>query len=648
MMSLTLDSIAIKLALANRKGYLAYALSACLSVWVIFVIATLYSIPDVLRSAAISRPSLYAPALAAFLFTAFVSTYACNSLMRIRGRESGTYALLGMSRAQIVAIALVQQGLVLLVSLVVGLLMGSGTMLLVSQLVRVWLGNTAPAIRITPVAYGYTALTFAVAITPGVAVSAIRTCTSRIVELMKSSRTTRKSWFEAPAAGLGGVAAIITGGGLSLVGVDIGVGARVCLFAVGLFLVSMNMSGTIPMAIEMLSRTRHRHTVAVASLRSVLRTSRYLVFAVCVVSAIAMFFMSFGVLILADAERAAAAHCPFDLAFAQMSRDEEFSSSRVETLAGTGRSEIASARRIRFTITDHRVVVPLTDVYDMFGTRHDVGSGEFVWVSQTPQEDNYRVALKGAPAGVSLLGSEYQRVGELDGMLINNVPRVSRGKPGLVVVSETDFESLSTFMSGREDRGVIWLLDLADWRRSDDAHRAISEALLDAFGGDATHASPSDVEELREYVSPSSRLVYLTRLRRRSGFTLILFGLVSLLFLIALPSTVHFRFLMDFEAHVVVFRKLRWIGMTRIELAKIVRIEVGALFMIPATIGTIGAILPAWTLPAIVGDTNMAASGTVAVGLAFICIQAVCSIAYWSILSRRLLASSERAGRRTT
>jgi putative ABC transport system permease protein len=352
--------------------------------------------------------------------------------------------------------------------------------------------------------------------------------------------------------------------------------------------------------------------------------------------AVTVFFATLGASSLADQERQAVGHNPYDIAFAEPDDRRRISDDTLLSIIHRGGSPLLSRTALEYQSSSGFVILSDESLNSAVGSTYHVAPGAYISLQQVMLDDNYPHSEEETfhPPSVDIQGRRYVSQGGETRVLFNNVRLVTMGAALYVILSHDDFSAV--VMHSGMTTGRLTLLRFGSWHQTDEVHRLLAAELERHYA--KVLDSPGAARDAAADALSSRNEFYMAG-RQSINLSLFLFTFVGLLFFLASPILLHFRLLTEFESERKKYRKLFLLGIDPREVARLVGRELSVFFFLPFTLGVLLALSTVLSLPAVIGDRALMARYLLIICGAYLAFESLAYLVYQAAYGRKLLAS---------
>ncbi len=604
----------------NSKRYLAYFLCISFTVMAFFMYSNLLfhrelllSMDDSLRSTSILGVSVAVLAL----FSLFFILYAHTSFLKSRRKEFGLFLTLGMSRSEIGRIISMENGLVGLFSMALGLIGGTVFSRLFYMAFVGILGLQNVAYRLDIRSYFLTVSLFALIFVAVIFISRSVTGKMEIVRLLKSSRNTERNWINSPVPGIVGIFMIL-GAILSVLNkpapeeLDSDFVYAILICIAGLYLVISHFGSLLLSLMKKGGKVYYRQLLFTSGINYRFNRNKWVIFITGVLCAVTIFFIGIFYTLYSGALEQAAKQQPYHISYAEyMGYNRLTGEALVAAVQEDGNPVVEEGSvellRVRFgfpaaaspgtgkTAAQGSAAMDPPGLYEtdvisesqynlLAKSKLHVEKGHFINLRLTSagKTDSREFPF---PTVNIFTGKSMYRLAYDETICDMPFNRPRFLNETIKLLSDEDYGRIKA-EAGTSSILVLKLFNFRNWLDTGPAIRHLEEALNKANAKIATD-NPEKIPETENSLRPVSRLEYFTELKQGSGTTLYLFGFIGFIFFAASGCVLYFRLFSELDGMKDRFRKLFNVGITGREMKKLIMKELRLVFYLPLGLGGI-------------------------------------------------------------
>lgn len=579
---MTFNKIALKMFKANVQRYLLYFLCSSFTIMIFFIYATIFTNKNFMNfqkiDASISS-MIIAPSIVVTLFSIFFIIYAHGSFNKFRKPEFGMLLVLGMTNNDIRKIIWIENTIIAVVSLLVGIIFGSILSRLFYYIIIKLIGINEVVFTLTLNSYLYTIALFVLIYIIVIASSMITSLRYQIVTLLKELRSEDKGASIKPIFSFIGIIIII----FSVFDIERNynnMNSSVLLTSMllsffGTYLLISNLA-LILARLNSLSKKQHmKNMLFNSNLKYTFGKSKNILFVITCLISITILFSSLGITLMSQSEKMVITYNPFDIAYAQADSMNKIPEKSIDSIIKQGQTPLISSRNLEFIEEPQGVIFSDSELNNVSGSSIHVKDKHFITLFQIVPNDGYSHDLSQMKYIHINLNNKTDTLvsqGKYVKVLFNNFNILSRGF--YLIVSNNDYLQIKENIPDNQI-GHIRLFDFKDWKKTGTISHGLSSELL--------NYSKSSITSFEI----SSRINDYTQRNQSTSFLMFLLIFISLLFFLASNVMLHFKFLTEFQREKLKYKKIYKIGITKKEVTNIISKELKVLFLLPVVFGVI-------------------------------------------------------------
>jgi len=588
------NQISFKIFKANLRRYLLFFFCSSFTIMIFFTYSTILTNKEFMDPSKISSSissNLIAPSLGIVLL--FI-IYAHASFAKFRRTEFGLFMVLGMTNLDIGRIMLFENSLIWFFSLLTGLVSGT----LFSRLFYFLISKIVDIEGITFSAsfesYLYTIIFFTVIYILVILINFIVISRYEIISLLKASRKADKNLISKPYLAFIGILMI----GLSFFDMIIhyttGNSAvfirSFSLCFLGIYLLISNMIWFIT---KLLSKKKYvQNILFISNLKYTFGQSKNILFIISVLVSMTIFFCSIAGSLLSDSQNFATQYNPYHIAYTEVFDKNKLTDIQLNNIINNGETQLDSYKSMEFIYEASAKRMVLSDeiLNSTLGSRIQVEKDHFINLFQVVMNDGYQhdlYEMKQLEIKTTTGSYKYVSQGQMTEVLFNRTPLLAMS---YVILNNSDYLKVKAEIDPIKISSIK-LINFKDWYKTKGILDKLSHE-LEMYNEENTRISPSDV-----VFKPVSRINDYLEHKQGGSFILFLFSFIGVLFFLSSAVILHFKLLIEFEREKIKYKKLYKIGITEMEISRVISKEIKVLFILPVLIGTMVAIFYSYSMP---------------------------------------------------
>ncbi|MGV8979887.1 FtsX-like permease family protein [Clostridium sp.] len=646
---MTFNQIALKIFKANLRKYLLFFLCNSFSIMVFFTYATIFTNKKFMNPFGTNYSitgNMVAPGVMMALFSAFFIFYAQNSFIKYRKKDFGLFMVLGMTIQDIQKIMFIENGLIAIFSLLIGLV--SGTIfsklfyLLIIKIIDV---NGIP-FSISIKSYIYTIVFFTVLYLLVIIKGVIESFRYEVLSLLKATRKQDNNFFNSPIWSVLGIIFIviacfdmIINNGIENSSVSL---RSMVVFFVGIYLFISNIVLLYSKVTNYFGYKIYKNLLVTTNLKHTLGQSKKILFIITLFVTMTIFMSTIGVIIISDAKRIAVAYNPYDISYAQVFGKNKITTPVLDDILSNSRTPITSFKTIEFISKPYITILNDENLNINLGTHIKVEKGCFISLYQIVKDDGYphdvsEISTLNIPTKQGTI--TYKPKGKITKVLFSNLQIFTNTH--YVILNNKDYQNIIKNITKQCDLGTIKLMNFEDWHKTEDVSMEL-QSKLETYNKGNTKPYYENISRDNLMFKPESKIKYYLDNKQSGSYLLFLCSYVGILFLLSSAVILHFKLLTEYEDEKIKYKKLYKIGITDNEVSKLILKELKVLFFLPFILSTFVAAFYSYNLPVRQGAGLVTLMYSLVISLIYFCFQILFYLVYKKVYIRKLIKDLEK------
>lgn len=604
---MTFKDIAIKNFKFNVKRYISYIGCSLFSITVLFIYSTL------LYNKEIERAVKHTPiegminmifgALVVFSFV-FIS-YSYISFTKSRGKEFGLFLTLGMTKKDINRIIRVENSLIVIISLIVGLLIATVFSRVFFMIIVRILNIGIEGYALSYKSYILTSGVFFVSLLIILILTKFYIGKLEITDIIKVSRKGDIYKGYRPLLGILGLILLIlsfllmyftftgkiskrTGGMVSL---------YIIMCLVGLYLTISQFGNILIYFTKKNKEIYFRNIIGLTDISYRFRQYKNILYTITVLSATVVFFIGLCYGVYMGIPDMIKAEQPYDMMYIETNTRNNIPSAELDKILKSGDTKLTEKKHMEFLQMKiatrqkgqyrwwTRFIPIISDqiLKEILEVDIDVSKGKAIlWKTSDEvmslSENEKSIKVSDEASGKAY---DFQLQGEGSGAFINK----SADSTHFIIIDNQDYQRVLKDIS-KSKVGEFHLFNFKDWKKTESIHDKLLEKILKVNN----ISTDKDKYQLRYAwklrLNFVSKVVEYNAMLKENGFYLFIMIFIGLLFFISSGVVLYFKIYNDIEIGKKRYRKLLKVGITDIEMKKIISKELKFMFFIPLLMGS--------------------------------------------------------------
>ncbi|HAM81843.1 FtsX-like permease family protein [Ornithinibacillus bavariensis] len=598
---MTFNKIVWKMAKHHYKKYIFYLVCNSLAVTFFFMFTTVYlnkQLVEMEQSEGIQYV-LSIPGVALIIFTIFFISYAHHIFMKKRRSEFGLFMTLGMTRREISKLIVLENSIIALISLIIGVLIGATLSRFFFWLLLKFVGIQEILFQLHAKMFLYTVIVFLVMFFVAVGQSLYLTLKRNIITNLKNEKITEN--VSDKHARLGGIGLLIVVG--SIIGLYFTYtgqrgGNFLLLWSlatfIGLYIVLYHFTSLL---IELIKKNKGYYYRRLLYLTNINYKYKRLTSVMMLVTVMIMVTLLYSTIILftyITTEREAIEETPFDVAFIQTDSTNNVGIDALNAIFEQNGNRVqrhVSVPIYSYFQKDYYEVVhaytfmSLDAFNELTSSQFELKNNEFIYFlnenTETPDSIAYDQGLR-IPSGSDEIVYDVKEV--IVEKRLNTLSNLSE----IFVINDTELSRLKRSIDGLA--AVVHLINLEDWQDSKTGVEKLKQT-FESFNISMPAINVEHIVPEDELFQISSRIEGYEMNKNSNGILFFVTIFLSVLFFIGSFFLLYIQLFSEVDKELERIRKLYRIGITSKEIKRIISQEITTIFMIPTLLGTTLALL---------------------------------------------------------
>lgn len=614
---MTFYDITVKMLRKNFRRYRLYFACNVFCIVLFYCFAALFtndSFMNIHVTDSMIASNVIAPSMFVAVFMLVFIPYTCHAFMKNRKYEYGVFMTLGMSKQEAIADMLLENSLVAIASLLVGLVIGTVLSFFFFLVVRYafcvislrWVFN----IR----SYLLTAALYAVAMLVSLSVGVVEFSRLKLTDFLKGRFKAEQ--ISRLTGWLFGLGLLLTVSAVLMMALHSGTTIwclGILILVIGLFLTIFCWKSPKENSVF-----RQQHLLGFAFVRQHAASGKRLCFFTLWMFAFTAFFAGLCLLFFQMNRQYAFTYHPFDLEYVQDNKNSKMQNEEVLRLLKQSGVTVTSSKQVGFLKNGTFNLYSVSDLNHVFGCNYSVKSGKFLALFQLDLHDGYTYDLT-YPQTVSIPFGKKQinlrAAGRDVRILFNKDPSLSYQT---LILNDADYQKIAA-QSKELWMGTVYLYQFGNWRNSAGGVAAVQNYCWRVNGIPPSERWANEV---------TSKISAYNAGMHSAGFLIFMLSFVMVLFCVSANLTEHFRICSEQEEEYRILSGLNRAGVTGEELFKTIQFKNLAYFMPQALIGVLAGALCNFTINKSTGLQWEAGGVSVLIGFVLVLLQWALTVGY--------------------
>lgn len=608
---MTFKHILLKMFRANLRRYLMYFLSSSFSITVFFMYASLVFNPQVLTQ--FKNSSIGSLMVSAMLivgiFSIFFITYAHHSFIKSRNSEFGMFLTLGITRKDIRRLIIMENGLIGISSLVIGLIMGTVFSRLFFLIVITLLNISEVSFSFSVMSYVSTITLFLFIFLIVIGMSYLTTRRLEITELLKSSRKGEKLNISHPILGIVGLLFIILSfllfkwhlEGKIFPEQNYWMVAFFALNLVGLYFFVSQLGSMITSYLKTSQYKYKKNLLTISEIEYRYPRNVLMIYITSLLCAVIIFLIGLSYSYYSQALQWATDENPYHLHYVLDHLDNDETIAAIKKQIEEAKTPVVQEKTLTFIngaverdykggqVRVRYAAISESDYEAFTGEDLSLRENEAATLLLSTMPENKPAYSKDKlqyRVGDQVFSFDRNfEVTSIPFNLIHNISRV------MVIINTADFDKLVKINEKLVKQ--VHLVDFVDWKGIENLPEQIWDIQLDGMKG-LNLSAPA----IQTKSKPESRISVFQRYKTEFSFTLFIMSFIGILFFIIMGNVMLFRVQNTIAETKERYAVLSKIGIHQNEMKEVIANQLKIIFFVPFILGLITGILFMWFLSA--------------------------------------------------
>lgn len=589
--NMTIGEIFLKISLSNMKKYKLFVLCNLAS------IAVLYSFIAISTNKQFMNPlivnpqisgNIYAPTFFILIFMAMFIPYSQNVLIKAGQKDHGILLSLGMEKGDGIKIIVIENLVLYIVSLILGLILGTTLSLFFWRFVRKLIGISNIDITFSISAYRITALYVSIIFAVSLIINACCIIKSTIYDKIKYTEKAESGKHYSIVFCIAGIIITI----VDFIAIIISHSKndniwliRIFICIVGSLLIFYNGEALI----EYFKNKCHKRYLKDIFLFSDMKyyynknkkiffVNTWLVFGILFVFVLSI--LNYPALI-----KDSSTYHPFHMAYCEIKGNfQALKDSEIDSIAENNSNSIITSDAVSFARNNFFTIFCVDDINRIFKTDYNVQANSFIYVHPYDINDNYEHEdIKNKINNVDIKYEEETKKFVIEDTVINPLfGQVNCVSSNILLANKEDYERISLKSTEFRIQGVLHLYNFANWRSS----KPIVDEVTNRLFGKNTN-----IEKTDRFYQISSRIEAYNTAIQSTNFLIFIFIYVWIVLYFSYIIMIHFKLQMEYEGEKRKYFSLFRIGISEIEIKKIMSKKILVVYFIPLIYGIIISVM---------------------------------------------------------
>jgi len=577
---MTFGRIAFKMFKADIKKYRLFILCNLFSISVLYSFISI-SINEQFMNKSIVDPmisgNIYAPTFLVLIFMGIFLPYSQNVFIKARQKDYGILLSLGMTENEVRKSVIIENLLLCIVSLIIGLMLGTVLYLFFLGFIRNVIGIYNINITISILSYGRTII-YVVAIFIISLIMNVHSMTkSTVYTKIKYSEKTEVGSYYSIILICGGVvftiiALIIT---ILFYHINSDVWFISLLFCiVGSFLIFFNGVGLIEYFQNRYYKRYTKNIWLFSDIKYYYNKNKKIFFVNTWLFFGVLFFVVLCLFQYPNLIKNSSAYHPFHMAYVEIKNHfESLVDDEIETIAHKNNNSITTKDNVSFVRNNVFTIFCVDDVNKILKENYKVKSNSFIYVYLYYINDGYEHDyINSNLSNISINSNEGTKKFNIQDTIINPLfGQINCISTNVILANKEDYEWISLNAVDYHIQGTLHLYNFSNWNNSSALVNEVSNKLFE---------KNSNTEKGEPFYKISSRIEAYNTALKSSDFLIFVFIYVCLLLYFSAIIMIQFKLKMEYKNDKKKYFSLYRIGIGEREIKKMISQKILIIYFI--------------------------------------------------------------------
>lgn len=565
---MTLKEILFKLFKRDMKKYRLFVLCNLASIAVLYSFIAIVSNKQFMDRNIVNpmiSSNIYAPTYLVLVFMIIFLPYAQGIFIKSRQRDYGILLTIGMSKKQVRNNVLIENFLLGLISLVVGLIAGTFIALFFLYFMANIIGINGITIDISVQAYKTTTLYVLGIFVISLAVNAYGMFKSTIyhkIKLAERPKSKKNYSFKLALFGI-----VITLSAFLLIlflanGNDTVYFTSLFIAMLGSLLIFFNGEAFLHYFKNKKYKGYLKNIFVISDLSYYYDKNKKVFFTVTWIFFAIFFFVTVSLMNYSNIKKYSITYHPFHMAYGEVENySKPLSDEEIKEIARSNGNSITASAHIKFIRNNAFTIFSVDDVNRIIKKNYKLNLNSFIYVYPYDMKDGYEHDIDFDKFTLNISSGKSSK--NLTKQATEVTPLFGHTHciaDRIILVSEEDFQWISSNSTDYKIKGKLHLYNFSDWRKSDAIVNQVDSKLM-ARNGEAKDG---------DFYKVSSRIEEYNVDMKSCEFLAFLIVYVCFLLYFSIIIILHFKLGMEYKEEKRKFFNLYKLGITSIEIKKII------------------------------------------------------------------------------
>ncbi|WP_341465785.1 ABC transporter permease [Clostridium saccharobutylicum] len=600
MKKMTFKELSIRMFKSNIRRYTLYFACSGFITMVLFLYLTLYTNKDFNNPYKVDSSisgNLFAPTLVLFIFATCFIIYAHNYFIKFRKKDFALFMIIGMTENDIRKIILLENIIIAIISVLVGLFLGT-CLSKVFYFVVSQLANLKIDFSINLKSYLYTIVFLSLVNLIMILKSCIFIPLYQIINLLKAQHKADNNFSGNPFFGVLGVIFML----IPYIRVfdnrfSFSFFAVILINLIGLYLLISNLHWFIK---KFFKSNSFDNLIWINNLKYSIGNSKKIIFSITALIASILYFISFSYSANESINNNIIIQNPYDLAYAEIYGKNEISEDTLNNTLKSNDVKVESINSLEIVVQGSTVMISDKSLNNLLGSNFNVERGKYICLLQINRNDGY-VHNEQEIENYTINNTTYILQEKLEKILFNKIPILNNSH--YLIFNQDDYKEIKSSVKSKYI-GNVKFINFNDWTKTETVVNNLTDE-LENYNKINTKQFFGSTNDDRRQFKPVSKIIDYKLLKESSQFLTFLLCFVFILFFISSNLIIHFKLLTEFDNEKIKYEKLNKIGVLEKEISSNISKELSIIFLLPCILGTYLGTYCIYSKIASIGISNL-------------------------------------------
>lgn len=608
MRELNLREVIIKNFKANLTNYISCFIYNSFTVMSFFMFTTLIynkDIEKIIANKSIDQ-LLKVPNFVIAIFSIIFIGYSQNMFIKRRGKEFGLYLLFGMTSAKIQSFIFIENLIIQMLSLIMGMVAGSVFSPLFFIIITRMLNFKDISIQYNIKSYILTSLIFVIIFIVVNIISVKTVSKLDIIDVLKMNKKTGVNRSKNSVWGIIGIILFVAAGVVwSYPPIDSNRSHYLIisflLFSIGAYLILSQIGNLLTAISKMNKRLFYKNLLINTEITYRINSIKKIMFLITILIAASILFITVGLSEYMDMDNNIDTSIKYHLYYKEMFEKNTIYEDELNSILRLNGNDIEFHRELPFVImetsldslgSNYVLITSAKDYNRVFNDNVHIMGNEGIRIGdkkELKENKNKSYKVKLSYLGSDLSTKKWNK--SLDIILKNDIYNKDEGVHSIIkydiyciVLSNKAYAEIKENSNPRT-QGVQHIINFHDWKKSQQVVNKFTERLQEGNNNSSLIKIFIDSSYEEEYLKPVSKSNYYSEKKNEYLITTFIFAFVGILFYFMACNILYLKYLDSREALKDKFTRLFRIGIKDYEIKILITKELKLVFFIPMILG---------------------------------------------------------------